>query len=287
MTTLVSIDGKPCEPQQATVSVFDRGFLYGDSVFETVRTYDGQPYALVEHLERLKQSADRVFIDLPLGLEQLAAEVRALVEQAGNPESYIRVMITRGNSLTMGLPPDLSSGPRRVIIITPLSPPSAELYASGIKVVTYRTRRATDDTGAEGAKVANYLVAVMAMKQARAADAHEALIVDGQGHIVEGATSNVFFVSSGKLVTPPLSAGILPGITRAGVLKVADEVGIGVELRAPRLEDLLAAEEVFISSSVRELLAVTHVDGKPIAGAVPGPTYQRLLEGFRAHVRVG
>lgn len=286
MGVLVNIDGKVFPPQEANVSVFDRGFLYGDSVFETIRTYGGVPYAMREHLQRLAKSAGRVYIELPISLDELAAEVLAVVEQADNAESYIRVMITRGSSLaTLGLPPELSEGPRRVILVTPLQAPAPDLYESGIGVVSYRTRRATDDTQAEGAKIGNYLVAVLAMKEARAAGALEALIVDAHGQVVEGATSNVFMVQGSTLVTPAESAGILPGITRAGLIQVAEELGVEVRFETPTLDQLLGAEEVFISSSIRELLPVVSVDGTSVGRGKPGPMYRKLLQGFRTHVR--
>ena len=284
MSSLVMLDGQIVAPDAACVSVFDRGFLYGDSVFETVRTYGGRPFELARHVERLGRSADRVYIDLPVSADRIVAEVEEVVAAAGNPESYIRVMVTRGSG-ELGLEPSEHLSPLRVVIVTPLSPPSARAYRDGIMVVTFRTRRTVDATAAAGAKVANYLVSVLAMRDARAAGAAEALVVDGDGCVVEGATSNVFALLDGQLVTPPEDAGILPGITRARLMEAAKQLGIPLVLRALSLDELQQAREVFISSSIRELLPVVRVDSAVIGGGVPGHTTLRLLRKFRENVK--
>jgi branched-chain amino acid aminotransferase len=284
MTTRVMIDGRLAGPEQALVSVFDRGFLYGDSVFETIRTYGGVPFRLPEHLERLGRSAERVFISLPVPLGTLAEEVQATLHAAHHPESYIRVMVTRGQA-DLGLAPDLAQHPCRVIIVGRLEPPPPEAYTHGISVVTYRTQRSADATRAVGAKVANYLVSVLAMREARLVGASEALVVDADDCVVEGATSNVFALIGGHLVTPPEDAGILAGITRACLLDVARELGLGVELRRLPLRELFVCQEAFVSSSIRELLPVVSVDGHPLGEGRPGPVTLRVLEAFRELVR--
>jgi branched-chain amino acid aminotransferase len=279
-TRLANIDGAITALERAAVSVLDRGFLYGDSVFETIRTYGGRPFALGRHLARLERSAALVHIPLPVPLEVLAGEVRDTVVHANNPESNIRVMLTRGTS-ELGLEPAQNPRPLRVIIVTPLKLPARETYDRGIATVTFRTLRAQDRTPAAGAKIGNYLVAVLAMDAARQAGASEALVLDAEERIVEGATSNVFFVRGGRLVTPPEDSGILSGITRSIVLEVAREAAIEVELRAPSVSELPGFDEVFVSSTIRELFPVVRVDGTPIGGATPGPVYRRLLEAFR------
>jgi branched-chain amino acid aminotransferase len=281
---LVMIDGELFAPEHAKVSVFDRGFLYGDSVFETIRTYDGRPFALDEHLDRLERSARLVAIDMPVSKSVMRDEVLAAVSAAGNPESYVRVTVTRGSG-ALGLDPGLATQPLRVIIVAPLGQPPAEAYAEGIAAITYRTQRATDDTNAEGAKVGNYLVSVLAMRAAVDAGAAEALIVDGNGRVVEGATSNVFVVSGGRLTTPPDSAGILPGITRAHLLAVCAAEGIDVNLSALPVERVRAANEIFISSSIREVLPVVRVDGHGIGNGQPGPLTKRLHGAFMEKVK--
>lgn len=281
MAISVMIDGRVQAQGEAKVSVFDRGFLYGDSVFETIRTYRGRPFALDRHLARLARSAALVFIDLPVSLETLEAEVRQALASAGNAESYVRVMITRGES-ALGLDTRLADRPSRVIIVADLNLPPARYYQDGIATVTYRTERATDATAAEGAKVGNYLVSVLAMRQASLAGAAEALIVDARGAVVEGATSNVFMVQQGTLVTP--DAGILQGITRAEVLQAAADLNLPVRFRAPSLDELLAADEAFITSSLREVLPVVKVDGTAIDTGRPGAQTQRLHARFKERV---
>ncbi|MEY4548726.1 MAG: hypothetical protein RL685_4921 [Pseudomonadota bacterium] len=284
MAILVVLDGQFCPPAEPSVSVFDRGFLYGDSVFETLRTYDGKPFELEEHIRRLERSAGLVFIPLPISSAELTREVLAAIASAGNAESYVRVMVTRGQG-PLGLDPGLADQPRRVIIVQPLVPPPTEQYVQGIGAISYRTDRVVDATSAQGAKIGNYLISVLAMREARNAGAAEALIVDGHGRLLEGASSNVFLVERGRLLTPPVEAGILAGITRAHLLRLADELGIPVELSALRLEATATADELFISSSIRELLPVVHLDGKQIGPGSPGPIYRRLLAAFRLRTR--
>jgi branched-chain amino acid aminotransferase len=284
VTSLVLIDGRPVAPEAAKVSVFDRGFLYGDSVFETLRTYAGHPFALERHLARLAASAERVFIEVPVSLEQLGREVESAVVGAGNHESYIRVSVTRGIGESLGLDPGLSRHPLRVIIVTPLKAPPAAYYQDGVSVITRRASRVTDGGGASGAKIGNYLAAVLATREMVAAGAAEALLVDGRGQVIEGATSNVFAVlADGSLLTPPEEDGILLGITRETVLSVAAELGLSCRTASLPLEVLLGASEVFITSSVRELLPVVRVDGNLIGSGRPGATSLRLLAGLREH----
>ncbi len=283
MTVRVVVDGVVCRPDEAKVSVFDRGFLYGDSVFETIRTYQGEPFELAAHLTRLKRSAERVFIELPVSLDVLASEVRQGLKAAGNAESYVRVMVTRGSG-PMGLDPRLAVEPLRVVVVTPLTVLAPQKYTDGVAVITHRTARTTESTPAEGAKVGNYLVNLLATREARRAGAEEALVVDGDGYVVEGASSNVFCVIGGQLVTPPVDAGILEGITRANILQLAKQLGVSVEFRSPALDELRTAQEVFISSSIRELLPVVAIDDAPVALGTVGPVTRRLLTAFREMV---
>lgn len=281
VTRLVSIAGVHHAPEDAKVSVYDRGFLYGDSVFETVRTYGGKPFALSEHMERLERSAERVGIEMPISKEAFAGEVISAVEAAGNDESYVRAMLTRGSG-PMGLDPSVSLVPLRVILVEPLKTLPETMYEDGVGVVLVRTDRASD--AAEGAKVGNYLASVLALAEARKAGAHEALIINRHGEVAEGTTSNLFLVRGGTLVTPPVDAGILAGITRAYVLEAAHAQGIEVELGKVRPKHLRDADEVFISSSIRELLPVVFIDGRPVGDGRPGPVTRRLHRAFRERV---
>jgi branched-chain amino acid aminotransferase len=284
VSIVVMIDGELRPAGAQHVSVFDRGFLYGDSVFETLRTYGGVVFGLAEHLERLARSAGLVFIDLPVPLATLEAEVLQAIRAGANPESYVRLMITRGQA-ALGLDPALAEQPIRVIIVQPLTTPPERHYTQGVAAVSYRTQREVDATSAVGAKVGNYLVSVLAMREAGRVGAVEALIVGARGEVLEGGSSNVFLVEQGRLVTPDVSAGILAGITRAHALEVARELGIPVELRTPTLEQAYAADELFISSSIRELMPVVRLDERTIGSGRPGPVFMRLRKAFRERVR--
>jgi branched-chain amino acid aminotransferase len=280
------IDGVLLAPGDAKVSVYDRGFLFGDAVFEVLRTYGGTPFAFDEHYERLRRSAERVFIEVTFDRAALLEEVSRGIASAGNPESYVRIVLTRGVG-PMSLDPATATRALRVILIEPVVPPAREVYATGIAVVTVRTRRSVDETAAAGAKVTNYLESLLAVREAKARGGQEALIVDGRGEVVEGATSNVFVVKDGRVVTPPPEAGILAGITRAHVLQAAAREGIPFDERRLRPEELLGADEVFITSSIRELLPVVRMDGQTIGQGVPGAVARVLHRAFREAAGVG
>jgi branched-chain amino acid aminotransferase len=284
MTRLASIDGTIFPPEEAKVSVYDRGFLYGDSVFETVRTYAGEPFALADHMARLQRSAERVGIEMPIPPAAFGMEIRLAIRAARNPECYARAMLTRGSG-PVGLDPALASSPLRVILIEPLVPLPTVAYRDGVKVVTVRTERAGD--AAHGAKVGNYLGSLLALKRAKAAGAHEALVLDTGGRVVEGTTSNVFYVKDRVLVTPPEEAGILPGITRAHLCEIAAERRLEVRFAAVTPADLAAADEVFLTSSIREILPVVAVDEHVVADGRPGPVTRALHEAFRTRVGLG
>lgn len=285
MTRLASIDGSIHPPEEAKVSVYDRGFLYGDSVFETIRTYGGEPFALAEHVARLERSAARVGIAMPLPAADFAMEIRVAVRAARNPESYARAMLTRGSG-PVGLDPALASAPLRVILVEPLSPPPIERYRDGVKVVTVRTERAGDATGG-GAKVGNYLASLLALQHAKRHGADEAIILDTAGRVIEGTTCNVFLVRGGELVTPPEGSGLLPGITRAQILDVAAELRLPVRFDTITPDDLAAADEVFITSSIREVFPVVRIDDRVVAGGKPGSVTRALHAAFRTRVGLG
>jgi len=283
---VVMIDGLTRAPQDATVSVYDRGFLFGDAVFEVLRTYGGAPFALDEHIARLRRSAERVALTLPVDDSALRGEICRAIEVSQNPESYVRVIVTRGSG-PVSLDPDTASRPLRVVLVEPVVPPSRDAYANGIAVVTIHTRRAVDDTAAVGAKVTNYLANMLAVREAKARGAEEALVVDARGHVVEGASSNVFLVNAGRLATPPEHEGILMGITRAHVLVAAADLSVPIDERALFPDDLYRADEVFITSSVRELLPVVRVDGRPVGSGAPGAVGRALHRRFRRAVGIG
>jgi branched-chain amino acid aminotransferase len=282
----VVIDGHLLGPDDAKVSVYDRGFLFGDGVFEVLRTYGGGLFAWDEHYARLRRSAERVFIDVPVDGATLRSEVERALAATGNDESNVRIVLTRGMG-PVTLDPGAAGAPLRVVLVEPVVAPPREAYAAGIAAVTIRTQRTADGTAASGAKVTNYLESLLAVREAKAQGAEEALVVDGRGDVVEGATSNVFVVKGGRLKTPPVDAGILAGITRAHVLDAATAAGVPVDQRTLRPEDLYEADEVFVTSSIREVLPVVRVDGRAIGAGVPGPVARALHRAFRVAAGLG
>jgi branched-chain amino acid aminotransferase len=183
---------------------------------------------------------------------------------------------------SLGLDPELAGEPLRVLLVTALTPPPSEVYEHGISAIIYRAERPSDAAGVAEAKIGNYLLAVLAMRAARALGAREALIEDAHGQILEGAASNVFAVLSGNIVTAPESAAILPGITRGHVLELARAAGMKVELRAIEKSELRSAQEIFVTSSIRELVPIVSIDGLPVGKGSPGPLTGALLRAYRS-----
>ncbi len=280
MSTVVAIDGQLHQPAQATISVFDRGLLYGDSVFETLGTYGGRPFRLDQHLARLARSAELVFIELPVSLAVLREEILEALAAANNSESYVRVIVTRGGG-ELGLDPGLAHGPRRIVLVTELHRPVESSYRNGVHAISYATQRTHEATEAAGAKIGNYLIAVLAMRRAGQCGANEALILDAQQRVLEGATSNVFLVHGGELSTPPLATGILAGITREVVLEAAHNLGVPLRQGVHTLAEAYAADELFVTSSIRQMLAVIALDERRIGEGRPGPIYRQLFAEFR------
>ncbi|NNE17596.1 MAG: aminotransferase [Myxococcales bacterium] len=275
----VAIDGEVVDGDEARVSVFDRGFLYGDSVFEVYRTYAGTPFAEAEHLERLARSAARLMIPMPVSPETLASEVRATLDAAGEGEWYVRVIVTRGTG-PLTYDPTTASAPLRVIIAAPVSVPPAERYERGIAVALLEASRPTDDVRASGAKASNYLANLLAVHEAQQKGAQEALMLGRNGQILEGASSNLFIVKDGEVRTPEPQPGILVGITRATVIAAAADEGLEVVEGEVRPGDLYGADEAFLTSSIREVMPVVSAEGRTIGAGVPGPVTKRLHEGY-------
>jgi branched-chain amino acid aminotransferase len=295
MGTVVNMDGRLVRPEEAVVSIFDRGFLYGDSVYEVVRTYGQRPFELERHLRRLRRSAERLALELPWDGERTRRELlRTLGAAAAAPEEpdpeaapwnqgelSLRVIMTRGAG-ELGLDPALAIGPRAIIVASPLRGPPASAYRDGVSCriveVRHDAPEAPDTTAKTGAHLAN----VLAVREARAAGAHEALLLDRDGFVTEGASSNLFAVCEGRLETPPLEVGILAGVTRERVLELARAEGLLVRERALRPEDLARADELFITSTAREILPVTALDGRTVGSGRVGPLTTRLRVLFRA-----
>jgi branched-chain amino acid aminotransferase len=280
MATAISIDGVLVDRERASIPVMDRGFLYGDSAFEVTRTYGGQPFAVGAHLARLRSSCERIAIGFDVDDATLVREIHAALAAASNEESYVRLIVTRGVT-AMGLHLEADTTPRRVIVVLPLKAQPSTLYEEGGELATVLTARALDGTGAAGAKASNYLPNILSLAAAQQRGAYEALSVAAGGELLEGTTSNIFLVHGGRVRTPPLTIGILGGITRQLVIEAAAAASIPLTetLLFPR--DLYSADEAFITSSLREVVPMVRVDGVTLGAGVPGPVTKRLHAAFR------
>jgi branched-chain amino acid aminotransferase len=284
LTTLAVIDGSLRTEERASISVFDRGFLFGDSVFEVLRTYGGRPYELGAHLERLGRSARGMGIEMPIDARRFAREVERALTKADNAESYVRIVLTRGKG-PLHIDPRTATKPTRVVMVSPLLALPSDLYASGVELTTVRFARSTDRSRAEGAKVSAYVSNMLAFWDARERGGYEALMVADDGHVSEGNSSNVFVVKGGEVRTPPLALGILPGITRGLVQRLAGELSIPFREAMLFAADFERADEAFLTSSLREVVPVVRIDGQRIGDGLPGPLTLRLLEAYRARTR--
>jgi branched-chain amino acid aminotransferase len=276
MHSLASIDGVIYALDEAHVPVRDRAFLYGDAVFEALRTHGGKPDALEQHLARLEHSAAIVGIAMPVPREVLAHEVVQAIAQVPSAERYVRIVITRGDT-PEGLAPNGAGPARRVILVRPLETPPAAVLERGIRMTTSIV--APSPLWA-GAKPAAYLNNLLAIGAARRSGADDALLVGHHGELLEGATSSVFVLRKGELLTPPLSLGILPGITRERVLACAHRAGLVARPAWLSVHDAYRAEELFVTSSVRGVVSVVSVDGLAIAGGRPGPLAANLRAAY-------
>lgn len=279
MPIRVNIQGESLAPEQAKVSVFDRGFLFGDAVFETCRTYGGKPFLLGPHLRRLRRSAATLGISLPED-QTIVNEVERTLAEANNPESVIRTIFTRGVGPAMGLDPLGCDEPLMVIIVRPFEPLAAQLVEEGAEIVIPTVRRIGPRALPGWVKTGNYLNQIQALSEGKRKGAYEVVMLDEAGFVAEGSTSNVFFVRGEVLCTPSVDVGILPGLTRAVVLGLARQAGIPTRMGMFRPADLLGAEEAFITSTLKEILPVCSVDGSNMPG-IPGPVTALLMARFR------
>jgi branched-chain amino acid aminotransferase len=277
---MASVNGHITPAAEARVSVLDNGFTFGDSVYETLRTYGGRPFRLERHLQRLRASAGRLGIGVPVLDAELGRRLDELLTRAGNSESYIRLIVTRGEG-------DISynfervNGPTVVMAVKPFPAPPEHHYREGVDVIVSAIRRNHRQALDPAIKSCNLLNNILAVREAQARGAAEAILLNQEGKIAEGASTNVFAVRAGAALTPPLEAGILAGITRDVVLELGTSVGIPVREEHLAVADLAGADEAFLTSTTRELMPIRAVDGRPIGDGRPGPVTLRLLAAFR------
>lgn len=284
MSIRVYIGGRIVSPEEASISVLDRGFLFGDSVFETLGTVNGQPHALDAHLARLERSAARIGLQTP-PRPVIAAATLGTVKAAGNQETRIRIVVTRGPATD--LDPASAGDPTWLVIAQPLAPPTEDQRRQGVAAEVVSVVRNSPSSTDPAVKSGNYLNNVLALGEARRRNpgAHEAFMCNSAGSVAEGASSNIFVVRSGVIMTPALCVGILAGITRGEVLDLArsnDMPCQQLDFLAPA--DLRGADEIFITSAVRGLLPVTILDGRPVGTGAVGPVSTTMASLHRAYV---
>lgn len=281
MQGVVYVNGVVTAADSAVVPVFDHGFLYGEGVYETLRTYRRKPFLFAAHMARLRRSAGMIALAVPLSDDAMAAEVQKTIEACPAPDLYIRILLTRGvGELTYN--PKATPKPTLVIITKPLPGFPRSNYTDGIKVATVGVRRNHPDALNPQIKSNNLLNNAMAAQEAFRLGADEALMRNHAGFIVECSQSNFFVVTKGVIVTPPLSEGLLPGITREFVIRLAGDLAIRVEERPLLPVEAQNADEAFITGTTREITPVTKIDDAPVGTGKPGPVTTRLMERFTA-----
>ena len=276
--SVVHLGGRLVDEAQARISPFDRGFLLGDAVFETMRAYDGAPFALDAHLARLRAGCDAARLAFPEGLPRAIDDV---LRANGLRDASVRVTVSRGPG-GRGASPQ-GAGPQTVLVTAGPVPERPEAWTRGLHLVTAARRRVGAESLETGVKTTNYLVHVLARAEAEDAGADDALFVDAEDLVVEATQANVFAVFRDRLVTPPLESGCLPGVTRATLLRLAPDAGLQPVERAVPRDALHEADEVFLSASVLEVAPVTRLDGVVVGGGRPGPRARALHALYRKH----
>lgn len=281
MSERISVNGVLGPPEAAAVSPLDRGFLYGDSVYETIRTYGGRPFLLRRHLDRLRRSADRLDIPHDRAPVDIEREVLRTLAGAGSPETAIRVVLTRGPG-PIGYDPETCGPPTVVVYARPCPEIPAAWLREGVDVAVVQVRRNSPSALDPAIKSSNLLNNFLAWQEARRQGAYEPVLLNAGEHLTEGATSNVFVVRSERLLTPTLEEGLLEGITRGAVLDLARHDGIETAEEALTADDLRRADEAFLTSTLKGVLPIRRCDGWPIRHGRPGAITRRILALFEA-----
>jgi branched-chain amino acid aminotransferase len=283
VTATVNVNGRISPAEEAVIPVFDHGFLYGEGIYETLRTYDGRLFLFDRHMRRLRNSARLIDLTIPFTDEEAASHIRetiAAAELDGN-EAYVRALVTRGvGALTY----DISATPKPswVVIVKPLPSPPSEIYEAGVKVALVDVVRNHPQSVNPMIKSNNLMNSALAAQQAIKRGAFEAVMRNYRGELTECTQSNLFIVKSGAALTPPLESGLLPGITREFLFEVGRDADIEVREQVLRDDDLFGADEAFLTSTTREVLPIVSADDRAIGDGRPGPVTLKLLKAFRA-----
>ena len=284
MPPKVYINGTFFDKQDATVSVYDHGLLYGDGVFEGIRSYAGKVFRLAEHLDRLWDSAKAIWLQIPISKEQMAKAIVDTLAENEIEDGYIRVVVTRGCG-TLGLDPDRCSDPQVIVITDHIALYPKEVYEKGLEIITVSTVRNHPAALNPRVKSLNYLNNILAKIEGKQANCVEALMLNHKGEVAECTGDNIFLVRGGKLLTPPNDAGILEGITRAAVIELARNAGIEVSEASLTKHDVYIADECFLTGTAAEVVPVVKVDSRTIGDGTPGPITCNLAERFHQLTR--
>jgi branched-chain amino acid aminotransferase len=279
----VYLDGQFVESEDAKISVFDHGLLYGDGVFEGIRLYDGCVFKLEEHLERLEYSAKAILLEMPWSRQEISDAICETCRINNLKDGYIRLVVTRGKG-SLGLSPKTCVSPSIIIIADHLSLYPAEYYEKGLEIITVPTRRVNPAALSPAVKSMNYLNNILAKMEADRLGYIEALMLNDQGYVAECTGDNVFIFHKGKIMTPPFHAGALRGVTREVVLEIAEDLGIPVIQENMTRYDIWIAEECFLTGTAAEVIPVVEVDGRMIGDGKPGKVTGQFLTNFRSRV---
>jgi len=281
MSATVNVNGRITGEREAVISVLDHGFLYGEGIYETMRTYHRRPFLYDRHMRRLRRSACMIDLPLPFTDDDLEAQIRDTQASATiDGEVYIRVLVTRGIG-ELKYDPKATPNPSVIIIVKPQVDPPPEAYEKGVRVVIVDVVRNHPDTVNPMIKSNNLMNSALAMQEALKSNAFEGVMRNFRGELSECTTSNLFVVKSGAALTPPLEAGLLPGITREFLFDIGKMVGVDVREQVLRDAELLGADEAFLTSTTRELVPIVAVGDRTIGSGRPGPVTLKLLERFR------
>ena len=280
----VYISGKLYDKSDAKISVFDHGLLYGDGVFEGIRSYSGRVFRLKAHVDRLYESAQAIHLQIPMSREEMARAIRETLADNKLSDAYIRVVITRGAG-SLGLDPRKTTDPQVIIITDHISLYPEELYEHGLKIITAGTTRNHPNAVNPRIKSLNYLNNILGKIEATQAGCLEALMLNPQGEVAECTGDNIFVVQRGQIHTPPIDAGILEGISRGAVIELAHAAGYAVIERTMHRLDVYKAEECFLTGTAAELIPVVECDGRVLGTGRPGPITRELRQRFQALVR--
>lgn len=281
---IVCINGVFTPPEEAMVSVFDRGFLYGDSIYEVTLTYEGIPFLLKEHMDRLENSAAGISMELEWKREKIEKYIYEGLKRVDSDRQYIRVIITRGGG-EIGLDPNLSDGQNLFIIFRELKDYPKDWYEKGVSLVFSEVIRNAKRAVDPAVKSGNYLNNVMAISRAKEKGAYDAIMLNSKGFVTESTSANIWLVKEDTFLTPPLEAGLLGGITRKSLLEIGKGHGLTMMETHLTPEDFRTATEVFMTSSTREVLPVTQIDGQPIGNGLPGPATKKLHSLYKEFVK--